>query len=135
MNNNPLKEKFYISHIDIKNFKGHKEFKSAFAKKNEIFGKNHTGKTSILDAIKFIFYGGKRDVDKIRVGEDKAKVDLTLKSEHTTAVVTSYIDKLGVYKCKLTVDGIETKSPRAFLTNLLSVGNFDPKKLMNRQCN
>lgn len=46
----------FLKNLSIKNFKGIKDLKLNFSKKNNIFGENGTGKTTIFDAFNFLLF-------------------------------------------------------------------------------
>ena len=72
-----------LESITIKNFKNIEKAEYHLKQLNEFYGHNKTGKSSVLDALRFVFYGGKNDVDKIQVGKDKTEVEVSLKEKRS----------------------------------------------------
>ena len=69
----------FISSINIQNFKGIKEFGSEFGPMTSIYGRNATGKTTVMDAIMWLLFGkdssGRSDFQIRPVDANGAMVD------------------------------------------------------------
>ena len=122
---------FRLKNIIIENFKSHKNLSLDFNRLNEIFGANATGKTSVMEAIKFAFVGGKGDVDKIRIGEEKCSVVLTFQSGETPLEIKTTLDRKGQLNCSVQLEGIKNQNPRTFIKNMISYGSFNPRKALD----
>ena len=124
--------------LRIKNFKSHKDLKINLANRTEIYGKNAVGKTSVAEAIRFIFYPKKSDKDKVAVGCEKAEVffefDLEGKDGKTShATVKSWVNKEGVHNRSVQFDGIAPQNPALFLKQFISFGTFNPREMVAKE--
>lgn len=99
----------------------------------EIAGENGHGKTSVLDSIKLALGGLTKDAPSkpIRVGEDKARIELALGTGEKIALIVerSFTDKAS-YLTVRTEDGAKYPKPQALLDDLLGALTFDPLAFM-----
>ena len=119
--------------IKIKNFKNLKEFNLSLEKLNELYGANKTGKSSVLEAIHFACKGGKNDVEKIRVGADKAEVVLEAEEQGVPIEIKTTINRKGNVYCSGKVNGVATDSPRSLISRLLTFGTFNPREMLDKK--
>lgn len=68
----------HIKRLKLLNFKSHAETVIDFAGITSIIGKNDSGKTNILRALKILLHHADWPVSWIRYGEDSASIELTL---------------------------------------------------------
>ena len=127
------KIKVVLKSISIKNFKNIEKEEYRLEKLNEFYGKNRTGKSSILDALRFVFYGGKNDVDKIQVGKDKTEVEVSLIENETPMEIKTTLDRKGNLKCVATVNGVRSGSPRSLIKRMISFGTFNPREMLEKE--
>jgi len=92
-----------------------------------ITGRNGQGKSSVLDSIWYALGGRKASQDKpIRDGEEKAEVELTIKSEKGNYVVKrSFTDK-GSYLTVTNSEGAKYSNPQELLDFIVGNLSFDP---------
>lgn len=126
-------EKLALKKVFMKNFKIYDEREFHFDKLTEIYGKNGVGKTSIEDAIKFCMYGSSKDIDKIKVGENEAKVIVTYRDvNNNELVVSASINReTGKYKCKPLLNGKDPKWNAKKLKDLIGYEQFNPQLLLD----
>jgi len=92
-----------------------------------ITGRNAQGKSSVLDSIWYALGGKRAAQDKpIRNGEDKAEVELTMKSEKGTYIVKRSFTEKGSYLTVTNSDGAKYQNPQEFLDFIVGNLSFDP---------
>lgn len=118
-----------VSHITIRNYKGIAERELDVGEHGAIIhGRNRSGKTSILDAVRAAL-GGATSPDAIRLGADKAEIFVDLGD----AAVQRIIGERGTSVEVTTGAGDERATiakPAAWLGKLLGAGQLDPLKLV-----
>lgn len=119
--------------VKIKDFKNIKDFTLHLQKLNEIYGKNQTGKSAVLEAIHFACRGGKNDIEKIRVGAEKAEVVLGAEENDVPIEIKTTINKKGTVTCTGKVNGIAHDQPRTLIKRLLSFGTFNPREMLDKK--
>ena len=125
-----MKKIVSLKKITIRNFKGLKEISLPLKKMNEFYGKNQTGKTSVLDAVRFVFSGKKNDQTKVRVGEDKAEVEMELTENGVPILVKTKIEKDGSPSWTMKMKGVKKSNPREILKRMFSFGTFNPREMV-----
>lgn len=134
-----LKPRLKLKRVEIKNFKNITEKVIPLSRLMEFYGKNRTGKSSILEAIWFVFMGGKKDVDKIKTGEVQSVVKLfcNVTPEEGGAdrelEVIHTITRDGKTKRRAFLDKMEIRSPKAWLSNFIGFGTFNPRELLSEE--
>lgn len=124
---------YKIASITLENFKSHEKDTYTCGQLTEIFGDNRTGKTSVLEAIEFLFNASKKDMNKIRLGSEVATVHAVFESKDSDPVtIETSINKKGTLRCSVKLNGISQKQPKAFLKQFTSVGSFDPRELLGK---
>ena len=101
--------------------------------KTEIYGKNKTGKTSLLDAIHFVYYGGKNDVEKIMAGKDETEVELGLTENDVPIKIHVALNRDKKVKVWADVNGVRASNPRTLIKRMLSFGTFNPREMVNKE--
>jgi len=92
--------------INLENFKRHGNLSVELEGGLEISGRNGTGKSSILEAVKYCFNQGERGVKKkIKNGERSLRVELSFRLDNKTYVVEKTAAQEKPSKATLTVDG------------------------------
>ena len=129
-------DKYRLKKIFIKNFKCHSELIIGLDHLNDIYGKNRTGKSSILEALKFSLSGTAKDVDKIKSGTEYCFVE-------SEFIHPTKIDNVLVFKSHLTKKGIHTFScefqgkklsqPKKIAKDLVGIGTFDPREILDKK--
>lgn len=127
------KEIVKLKSIQIQDFKNIKNLSLNIGKLNDIYGKNKTGKTAVLEAIQFCMQGKKADVNKIRVGAEKAIVKLELMEGKNEINISTSINKAGNITFNAKANGITHNAPRGLIKRLLSVGTFNPRQLLEKE--
>ena len=122
-----------LKSIKITNFKNISEIEMPLKKLNEVYGKNATGKSAILQAVQFALVGGKADVDKIKKGCDKAIVELEMYVGDTLLKVKTSINSEGNLYCKASSDGIKHSNPRSLIKKLITYGTFNPREMLDKK--
>ena len=120
-----------INKVTIKDFKNIKYMELNVEKLTELYGKNSTGKSSVLEAIHFLVQGGKNDVCMIRKGATHAMVSVEIKEGDTDIYAETSIGRDGRITCKGKTNGVSTSNPRTLLKRLFTFGSFDPRVLLN----
>ena len=128
-----MKKIVYLKSIIIRNFKNIDKAEYNLKDLNEFYGANKTGKSSVLDALRFVFYGGKNDIDKIQIGKDKTEVELSLVEDGTPMDIITSLDKSGKLKCSAVVNGVKSSNPRSLIKRMLSFGTFNPRDMINKE--
>ena len=121
-----------INKVIIKDFKNIRLLELDVDKLTELYGKNATGKSSVLEAIHFLVKGGKNDVHRIREGADEAKVSVEISEGETDIYAETSIKRDGTITCKGKTNGISTHNPRTLLKRLFTFGSFDPRLILNK---
>ena len=119
-----------IKEVYIENFKNIKSQLISLDKLTDLYGKNSTGKSSVLEAIHFLVWGGKNDVNKIRVGAPGATVSAKIMEGDVEIEVSASIDRSGRVTVKGKTNGISSAQPRGLLQRLFSFGSFDPRLVL-----
>ena len=126
-----------LKSIELRNFKTHENLVIPISKKTEIYGGNATGKSSVMEALKFNLFGGKADVSKIKTGAEEALVKTNwVELKNGEEIKTSIIKKIknnGKVSVKINYNGISPQSPAKFIKTFVSVGSFDPKELIVKE--
>ena len=128
-----MKKIVNFTEVRIKNFKSIKDKVFHLGKLNDIYGANKTGKSSVLEAIQFCCKGGKNDVDKIKVGEDKAEVEISAKENKVDFYVKTTIDRDGKVYCTAKSNGVTHNQPRSLIERVLSFGSFNPRMMLEKK--
>lgn len=82
-----------IMKLELNNFKGYEGKRTfTFPKLGILLGKNGTGKTSVMDAIRYALTGDKGDGDIINKNEQSASVSLTLKNDKGDVIVVKRVE-------------------------------------------
>ena len=110
-----------VSLIKIENILGIDSLEFEPGKLTEISGKNASGKTSVLEAIKSVLQGG-RDATLLRNGEQKGSVVLVLEDE--TELKRTITEKTNTLSAKR--DGMLASSPAKFIDNLTDTISINP---------
>ena len=110
-----------VSLIKIENILGIDSLEFEPGKLTEISGKNASGKTSVLEAIKSVLQGG-RDATLLRNGEKKGTVVLVLEDE--TELKRTITEKTNTLSAKR--DGMLASSPAKFIDNLTDTISINP---------
>ena len=127
-------EEFKLKSLSLTNFMSHSNTQIPLDKFTEIFGENSTGKTSILKALMFLIKGGKNDVEKIKIGEEKTIVEGVFEgTQGSPLVVKTSLDRSGNLICTTEFKGIKNRNPRSFIKKLLSVGSLNPRELLEKK--
>ena len=124
--------------LRIKNFKSHKDLKLSLANHTEIYGKNAVGKTSVGEAIRFLFQPKKSDKDKVSLDSEKAEIFFDFEVEgkdgkNSEVTVKSWVNKKGVHDRGVQFDGIAPQNPAAFLKQFISFGTFNPREMVAKE--
>ncbi|MEM2918234.1 MAG: SMC family ATPase [Candidatus Altiarchaeota archaeon] len=91
-----------LLHLSLENWACHDSLSIDLSKGLQIEGRNGTGKSSILEAIKFIFTEQSRGYrNKIKNGKDFAKVRLMLKKESDTFLIEKILPRNKTVKAKI----------------------------------
>lgn len=120
-----------VTDVKIQNFKNISlaEFKTG--KFNQIVGKNSQGKSAVNQAIEFA-HQGSMDVNLIKVGEEKAFVELKFDDG---AVLSRWLKRREGLKPTTAVkyerDGMTPSKVQAHLNKMIGIGTFDPRQLLN----
>ena len=122
-----------LKSIYIKNFKCICEKSISLTKLNEVYGKNRSGKTAILEAVQFALTGGKNDVSKIKHGAEKAEVNLELFDGKMPITINSSINRKGQVQCSLKINKIKAQNPRTHLKKFLNFGTFNPREMLDKK--
>ena len=117
--------------VIIRNFKSIKEMVIPLSKLNEFYGANQTGKSSVLQAIHFIFQGKKSDTEKIALGEEKTEVELELLEDNVPIKVKTRLKKGSTPSWTMEMKGTKKTNPREILKRMLSFGTFNPREMLN----
>lgn len=114
-----------VQSLEIKNFLGIKELSfSPDGKFNFITGRNGAGKTSVLRAIQYAFEGkerGKKELDYIHNGEDKAEILIDMGQFQINRRITekgSYVD--------VSRDGMKYEKASTILKEMVGRFSFNP---------
>ncbi len=127
---------FTLKKLTIKNFKNIKNRTIVFDQKTEIFGPNRTGKTAILEALKFNINGGKSFADRVsNESKEKAETHSEFEEKKTGLPLEIWrsITESGDIKTKVLYQGISPSKPAAFISKLVSAGSFDPRDLLKKE--
>ena len=128
-----MKQIVKFKSVTIKDFKNIGFLEVKLGKLNELYGKNKTGKSAVLEAIHFACRGGKSDVNKIKNGADKAEVIIDIVENDIPISVKTSINLKGNVTCKAKVNGIDHNQPRTLINRLLTFGTFNPRELLDKQ--
>ena len=125
-----------IKRLVIRNCLGIEEKAISFGNTNIISGGNAKGKTSILEVIEKALYNSDRRDQFVRVGADKAYVEI--ETDDGMKVERS-VDSTGKSDVKVTIDGIPKRAPQTYLDQLFGVSKerkdvfaFNPVDFMNK---
>jgi DNA repair ATPase RecN len=118
------KEDLKIVTLKIQNIRGIKAVEvSPDGNLVEITGKNEQGKTSVLKSIFFALAGGRSIPDDVvRMGENKARIELDTGSFVVEKVITQDSAKLII----TTEGGFEVRTPQSFLDELTNTLAYNP---------
>lgn len=122
-----------LNKIEITNFKNIKNKTFNLTDLNEFYGDNATGKTAVLDAIKFCLVGDKKDVDKISTGAKEAEVKLNIEIGNTPIDIKTTINIAGKVSCTLNVNSIKSDNPRTFIRKHVNSINFNPLLMLDKK--
>ena len=128
-----MENKAKLTEIIIRDFKNIKNKVFKLAHLNDFYGANKVGKSSILEAVHFAFEGGKNDVDKIRVGAQKAIVELKGTKGDLDLESKTTLNTAGNLYCTAKLGGKRLNNPRSFLTNLFGFGTFNPRAMLDKK--
>lgn len=122
-----------ITKLSIKNFKGIKDLTLDNLKQiNQVIGSNGVGKTSVHEAIQFLFEGTGRDKLKIKDGEVNARVHACLDVDDQKVEIIATITNEGKSEQKFCVNGKWHKeSKRSIVRSLFGVASFDPSAMLD----
>ena len=124
---------FYLKKLKIKNFKNIAEQEIDFDKKTEILGPNRTGKTAVLEALKFNIIGGKVFEDMVNKDAAEAETESLFESGGGQPLqIWRSITKSGSVKTKVLFQGMHPPKPAKFISGLVSAGSFNPKEILER---
>ena len=125
-----------IKRLVIRNCLGIEERSIDVGNVNIISGGNAKGKTTILEAVEKALYNSDRRDQFVRVGADKAYVEL---ETDDGMKVERIVDAEGKSDVKVTIDGIPKRAPQTFLDQLFGVSKerkdvfaFNPVDFMNK---
>jgi hypothetical protein len=114
-----------ITSIKISNFRGIEAREIVVAPGGFVAaGKNGSGKTSILGAIRSALAAQDISADAVRIGERQAEIYVDLDDVSVRRVISAYGSKVTVEK-----GGMRAQKPTAFLTELLGTSPLDPLAL------
>lgn len=120
-----------VVNVKIENFKNIKSAEFKTGKFNQIVGANSQGKTSVNQAIEFV-YQGSMDTGFIKVGEDRAFVELQFDDG---AVMSRWLKRREGQKPTTAVkyerDGMTPAKIQAHINKMIGVGTFDPREILN----
>ena len=122
-----------LKSITIKDFKNIEKQEYLLKDLNEFYGSNRTGKSSVLDALRFVFYGGKNDTDKIQVGKDKCEVEVSLEENGVPMKIITSLDRKGKLKCTAIIKGVKSNNPRSLIKRMISFGTFNPREMLDKE--
>lgn len=100
----------------------------------QITGKNGQGKTSVLDALWWVFTGTANvQAQPIRNGAETARIEVEIGAGGATQfIVERRFTEAGSYLSVKTADGAKYPSPQKMLDDLLGALTFDPLAFMRR---
>lgn len=127
---------FTLKKLTIKNFKNINQRTIVFDQKTEVFGPNRTGKTAILEALKFNINGGKAFADRVsKQNTEKAETHSVFEEKKTGLPLEIWrsITQDGAVQTKVLYQGISPSKPAAFISKLVSAGSFDPRELLKKE--
>ena len=120
-----------LKSVTIRGFKNIKELTLPLKRLNEFYGQNQTGKSSVLEAIQFVFMGKKADGDKVNIGSDKAEIDLEVLENNIPIKVKAKIsDSGGSPTWSMKMKGVGKSNPREILKRMFSFGTFNPREML-----
>ena len=122
-----------IKSVSVKNFKNITEGVYNIKPLTEIYGENKTGKTSLLDAIRFAYYGGKNDTEKIQMGKEETEVTLDITKNDIPIKITTKLNRNQKITCIAEAQGVRSKTPRALIKKMLGFGTFNPREMINKE--
>jgi DNA repair exonuclease SbcCD ATPase subunit len=101
----------------------------------QITGKNGQGKTSVLDALWWVFTGAdKIQSQPIRHGEEKARIEVELgDAGKVELVITRTFTPTNSYLSVQTADGAKYPKPQQFMENLIGSLTLDPLAFMREK--
>ena len=120
-----------LKSVTIRGFKNIKELTLPLKRLNEFYGQNQTGKSSVLEAIQFVFMGKKADGDKVNIGSEKAEIDLEVLENNIPIKVKAKIsDSGGSPTWSMKMKGVGKSNPREILKRMFSFGTFNPREML-----
>lgn len=97
----------------------------------QITGKNGQGKTSILDALWWVFTGTSNiQSQPIRHGAEKARIEVQLGTDSVELIVERRFTESNSYLSVKTADGAKYPNPQRFMDDLLGSLTLDPLAFM-----
>lgn len=120
-----------IRSIEIRNYKGIAERDVDVGPAGAIIiGKNGSGKTSVLDAVRAALAGRNVGPDAVKLGADRAEILIDMGD----AIVKRSITGRGTTVTAESPDGASAiKAPATFLAKLLGAGQLDPIELVTEK--
>ena len=124
-----------IKQINIKNFKGISDLSlKEFQKINQVIGENGAGKTSLNEAIRFLFVGTGRDAHKIKEGKKFSEVSATLQVRGQDIEISKHLSSDGKCSTNLCVDGKWHKQTQsALIKELFGLSSFNPEDITSKE--
>ena len=126
-----------LSNVRLINFKIHDDFIFNIHQLNDIYGQNRVGKSSIVQAIETCLFPSKKDVDKIKHGKDFCELIVTFEVEEDGEIksltFSTKISKNGTIYTKDKYNDVLLKKVSGIRSSLVSVGTFDPRKLLDKK--
>jgi DNA repair exonuclease SbcCD ATPase subunit len=101
----------------------------------QITGRNGAGKTSVLDALWWVFTGAENiQAQPIRHGEEKARIEVELgEAGKVELVITRTFTPTNSYLSVQTADGAKYPKPQQFMENLIGSLTLDPLAFMREK--
>lgn len=122
-----------IKKLSIKNFKGISNVDFHDLKQViQFVGSNASGKTSIHDALQFLFSPGKTSASLVRQGERKAEVKMECEVKGQKIEILKHLTSEGKQALDIRINGeIYKDSKSVILKNLLGIASFQPDKIIS----
>lgn len=115
-----------INRIRISHYRGIEELDQDVPPSGAIArGRNGSGKTSLLNAIKAALLARDVGPDAIRLGSERAEILVDLDDHTVKRVITAKGQRVDVSK-----EGMSAKAPQTYLTTILGTSSLDPLDLL-----